>query len=85
MQTKPALTPSQIDQFHRDGVRRTGIASTECHFWQTLTRYSLAGFLLLPGFASPEDTSALRQRAAELEVGFNPNGAGVFSTRDQAG
>lgn len=45
---------------------------------------SHAGFLVLPGFASPEEVGALRQRVAELIKDFDPEKhRSIFSTRNQ--
>ncbi len=50
-----------------------------------LERYERDGFLVLPGFASPEACDALRTRAAELVASFEPaEVASIFSSTDQA-
>ena len=43
------------------------------------------GFLAIPGFATPDEVTALRLRAAFLVDGFDPSSSSsVFSTRNQA-
>ena len=48
-------------------------------------RYREDGYLVLPGFKPLQEIDALRQRAAQIVDGFDPDaGSGVFSTRSQA-
>jgi len=48
-------------------------------------RYRDEGYLVLPGFKTAAEIAALRARALEIVAAFDPaEGAGVFSTRDQA-
>jgi phytanoyl-CoA hydroxylase len=47
-------------------------------------RYEREGFLVLEDFVSARNCDALRERAAELVAGFEPEGsASIFSTREQ--
>jgi phytanoyl-CoA hydroxylase len=48
-------------------------------------RFEEDGYLVLPGFKSPNEIARLRQRAEEIVDAFDPSeGSGIFSTRDQA-
>lgn len=47
-------------------------------------RYHRDGFAVLPRFKSPSEVAALRTRAGEIVDAFDPSGAGIFTTRDQA-
>ncbi|HVQ02068.1 MAG TPA: phytanoyl-CoA dioxygenase family protein, partial [Burkholderiaceae bacterium] len=48
-------------------------------------RYREDGYLVLPGFKPLQEIDALRQRAAQIVDGFDPDaGSGVFSTHSQA-
>lgn len=52
-----------------------------------LERYRTDGFVVLPGFTSPEDCAALRARTLELLAGFDPVAEGVatvFSTTERS-
>ncbi len=49
-----------------------------------LNEYERDGFLVVEDFVSEEECAALRERAAELVAGFEPEGvASIFSTREQ--
>ena len=52
----------------------------------TRSGWSLAGYLVLEGFATAEEVAALKQRATQLVTGFRPeeHPQSVFSTRNQA-
>lgn len=48
-------------------------------------RYREDGYLVLPGFKRADEIAALRRRALEIVAAFDPaEGAGVFTTQDQA-
>ncbi|EIE24756.1 phytanoyl-CoA dioxygenase [Coccomyxa subellipsoidea C-169] len=51
---------------------------------QKLDQFQRDGFLVLEGFASPDEVADLRQRAGELVEGFEPATRSVFSTKSQA-
>jgi phytanoyl-CoA hydroxylase len=46
--------------------------------------YRRDGFAVLPGFKTASEVQALRARAQEIVDNFDPAGAGIFTTRDQA-
>jgi phytanoyl-CoA hydroxylase len=46
--------------------------------------YRRDGFAVLPGFKTASEVNALRTRAEEIGEAFDPAGAGIFTTRDQA-
>lgn len=46
--------------------------------------YRQDGFAVFPGFKRAPDIERLRERAREIVEAFDPAGAGIFSTRDQA-
>ena len=43
----------------------------------------VAGYLVIPDFASVDETVELRQRALQLVDGFEPSATSVFSTKNQ--
>ena len=49
-----------------------------------VTAYRRDGFAVLPRFKTAQDVAALQQRAAQIVEAFDPAGAGIFTTRDQA-
>ena len=55
---------------------------------QQRAAYHQLGYLVLPGFKSPDDIAALRARAAEIVDAFNPHdtpgGSAIFTTREQS-
>ena len=47
-------------------------------------QYDRDGFIVLPGFKSPEQIAALRARAEAIVEAFDPNESrAIFTTRDQ--
>ena len=46
-------------------------------------QYHRDGFLVVPGFSSPEQLAALRRSGAALVAGFDPTSISIFSTRNQ--
>ena len=52
--------------------------------WFDVPAYRRNGYAVLPGFKTARDVAALQQRAAEIVDAFDPTGAGIFTTRDQA-
>lgn len=46
--------------------------------------YRRQGYAVLPGFKSPPEIARLRERAQAIVDSFDPAGAGIFTTRDQA-
>lgn len=49
-----------------------------------LRAYRRDGFAVLPGFKPAQEVAALRARAEQIVDDFDPEGAGIFTTRDQA-
>lgn len=46
-------------------------------------KYQEDGYLILPGFVSPEELDGLQTRMEELIAGFNPKDISIFSTKKQ--
>lgn len=50
---------------------------------EQLDRFQEDGFLVVEGFASPEEVAQLKRRGEELVEAWNPSNVSVFSTRNQ--
>ena len=50
---------------------------------RSLTALHVAGYLVLPGFASLQETRQLKERAVDLVSQFDPTSVSVFSTKNQ--
>ncbi|KAK9802831.1 hypothetical protein WJX73_003968 [Symbiochloris irregularis] len=50
---------------------------------QQVQQYERDGYLVVPNFATAEETKQLRDRALQLVAGFEPNTKAIFSTKNQ--
>ncbi|KAL4457864.1 hypothetical protein ABPG75_012729 [Micractinium tetrahymenae] len=50
---------------------------------EQLEKFQEDGFLVVEGFASPEEVAELKRRGEELVAGWDPASISIFSTRDQ--
>lgn len=51
---------------------------------QQIESFREKGYLVVPGFASPQEVAALKERAEALVEGFDPESISIFTTKNQA-